>query len=718
MVFSANRGGKAAARAAALTYGGVADLRALLAPRSIALVGASEASSWSQALVANFANLGFQGRLYLVHPRHSQQFGLACHGSVNAIPDQVDCAYVMTGSAVASEVVEDCGRKGVRSLVMLTAGFKELDADGAARERVLVERCRQLGITLLGPNCLGFVNYRERIPAYGLLLAGPLLAGGIAIASQSGGMLLPFHRLALSRGIGLAVSVSIGNEGMCTASDFLAHFLERDDVRVVGALLEGIRDPAGFLRAAGLAQEAGKPLVILKVGRSQVAHRATIAHTGSLAGADAVVDASFRQHGIVRVDTPEELIETCALLATSGWPPGGRTAVVTTSGGASSLIPDLALGTRVEIPDFAPATKARLAALLPSFGHPQNPLDTTGVIVNQPQLLAACVEAVAAENGFDALLINSDVPRDPGSNPAAIEERVALLADAVHRTPLFTAVAATAPTELSPFGLETLARHHLHFANGLALGVRALDHAIFYSQARARRRPAPPRRRRRAPTFLPAGTGVLAEPLAKRLLAAYGIKGPPERLTHTPDEAASAAEAIGFPVVVKVESEDIPHKTEAGGVKLGLRSPDEVRQAYVEVSSCAPGARVQGVLVARQVFPVAELIAGVKLDDHFGPVVLVGLGGILAEAINDVSLRLPPLDEETAREMLGELRGVAALRGARGRPLADLPAVSRVLVALGDLALDLGERLAELDVNPLFALPEGALAGDALVVLR
>ncbi len=694
------------------------DLPALLAPKSIALVGASEASSWSVALVTNFASLGFQGRLHLVNPRHSQQFGLPCHGSVSAIPDQVDFAYVMTGTEAAADVVEDCGRKGVRSLVLLTAGFKEVGVEGAERERAVVERCRELGITLLGPNCLGFVNYRERIPAYGLMLPGPLLAGGIAIASQSGGMVLPFHRLAMSRGIGLAVAVSIGNEAMCTASDFLAHFVARDDVRVVGALLEGIRDPAGFLRAAELAREAGKPLVILKVGRSEAAHRATIAHTASLAGADAVMDAVFAQHSIVRVDSPEDLIETCALLATSGWPSGGRTAVVSTSGGAASLIPDLALGTRIEIPDFAASTKARLGAILPSFGHAQNPLDTTGVIVNQPKLLAACVEAVAAENGFDALLINSDAPRDPGSNPAGIEERVASLAEVVHRGPLFTAIAATVGTELSPFGLETLARHRLHFANGLALGIKALDHAIFYGQARARRRPAPSWRQRPAPNFLNHHTGVLAEPLARRLLAEYGVVGPAEQLTHSVDEAAAAAEAIGFPVVVKVESADIPHKTEVGGVKLGVSSPDEVREAFALVSGCAQGARVDGVLIARQVFPVAELIVGVKQDDHFGPVVLVGLGGIFAEAIDDVSIRLPPIDDETAQGMLSELRVVEVLRGARGRPAADLAAVSRVLIALGDLALDLGRRLAELDVNPLFAMPDGALAGDVLVVLR
>jgi len=206
--------------------------------------------------------------------------------------------------------------------------------------------------------------------------------------------------------------------------------------------------------------------------------------------------------------------------------------------------------------------------------------------------------------------------------------------------------------------------------------------------------------------------------VAKRLLAAYGVTGPPERLTHSPEEAAAAAEAIGFPVVVKVVSADIPHKTEVGGVKLGVRSTDEVREAYELVSNCSPRARLDGVLVARQVFAVADLIVGVKQDDHFGPVLLVGLGGIFAEAIHDVSVRLPPIDEETAQEMLSELRGVEVLRGARGRPVADLAAVARVLVALGDLALDLNARLVELDVNPLFALPDGALAGDALVVLQ
>ena len=637
---------------------------------------------------------------------------------MTAIPDDVDCAYVMTGTTAVAEVIEDCGRKGVPNVVMLSAGFKEVGAQGSELEQAMVARCRELGITLLGPNCLGFVNYRDSVAAYGLLLAPGVQPGGVALVSQSGVMLLHFHRLALARGIGLAASVSIGNEAMLRSSDLVAEFVRREDVRVVGALLEGISDPHGFLVAADAAFDAAKPLVVLKIGRSDASRRSVIAHTGSLAGADAVVDAVLAQKGAIRVTSPEELIETCALLATSGWPRGGRTAVVTTSGGACGLISDLATGTRVEIPDFAPQTKASLAGLLPSFGTPQNPLDTTGVIVNQPALLAECVDAVLAEGGFDVLLINSDPPREAGASPGRAEERLAPLVQVMRRSPIFTAVSATVSSELTPFGREALNRHGLHFANGLELAIRALDGAVFYGQARARRvRPAAAPRRRGRPV---AGdwTGVIGEVETKRLLSAYGIRIPDERLVHSAAGAAAAAAALGYPVVVKVQSRDVVHKTEIGGVKLGLRTAAQVRRAFADVKDAAHGARFEGALVSRQVDPVAELIAGISVDAQFGPIVLVGMGGIFTESLSDVSMRMPPIDEQMAGEMLDELRGVTVLRGARGRPNADLSALAGVLVGLGEMALDLGERLVELDINPLFALPEGALAGDALLVVR
>jgi acyl-CoA synthetase (NDP forming) len=696
----------------------VIGMGSLLVPRSIALVGATEASSWAQAVIANLTGLGYEGAIHLVHPRHSEQFGRPCHPTLNDVPGEVDCAYVMTGTGAAPQVIEDCGRKGVPNVVMLSAGFKEVGEKGLELEQEMVARCQELDITLLGPNCLGFINYKDRIAAYGLLLAAPVPAGAIALISQSGVMLLHFHRLAAARGIGLAASVSIGNEAMLKASDLVQEFIRREDVRVVGALLEGFRDPAAFLAAVEAAFEAEKPLVVLKVGRSEASRRAVIAHTGSLAGADAVADAVLRQKGAIRVTSPEELIETCALLATSGWPRGGRTAVVTTSGGACGLVSDLASGTRVEIPDFAPETKTRLADLLPNFGTPQNPLDTTGVIVNQPALLAACVDVVMADGRFDALLINSDPPRDAGAGPGRVEERLAPLAEVVRRAPIFTALSATVSGELTPFGREALARHGLHFANGLQLGIRALDNAVSYGRKRSRPIPPASTRARRVHPLDQSWNGVIAEVDAKRLLVAHHIGVPDERLVHSAANAVAAAAAIGYPVVLKVQSRDIAHKTEVGGVRLGLRTAAEVRRAYVEVKEAARRVRFEGVLVSHQVEPVAELIAGISSDPQFGNMVLVGMGGIFAESLRDVSLRMPPIDEQTAAEMLEELRGATVLDGVRGRPAADRAALAKVLVALGDIALDLGERLVELDINPLFALPVGALAGDALLVMR
>jgi acetate---CoA ligase (ADP-forming) len=680
----------------------------LLAPRSLALIGATESSSWSQALLGNLQLFGFDGRLHLVHPRHSSQFGRPCHPSLADVPDEVDAAYVMTGTALAEQVLTDCARKGVRSVVMLTAGFREVGGEGVERERRIVDLAREHGITMLGPNCLGFINYTARTPAYALTLNAPLPPGRVAIASQSGATLMHLHRLAYARGAGLARMVSIGNEAMCTSADLLDAWLEDPDVAVLGVMLEGFRDPVHFLAVARRALDAGKPLVVLKAGRSPVVQRAASAHTGSLAGEDRVADAVLRQVGAVRVGSLEELLETCVVLDRHGWPEGRRTAVITTSGGSCSLVSDLTADTVLDLADFAPETKQRLGELLPDFGTPQNPLDTTGVIVNQPGLLADCVDAVVAENSYDAFLVNTDPPRTEGLTPGLTEQRLNALVGALERVPVFWTLASTAAVDLTDYGREAMLRHGLYCSNGLPLGVAAVDGAIRYGLARQRRRPVPQHAAR--PVDVPGGT--LDEVRSRELLASGGIESVPARQVREAAAAGEAADALGYPCVVKIVSAEVTHKSDAGGVRLGLQTRADVEAAAAELLG-----RHGSVLVARQVAPVAELLAGVTLDAVFGPVVVVGLGGIFTEVLDDVAMRLPPLDEAEALEMLSELRGAAVLNGARGRPPADAAAIARVLVKLGDLALDLGGRLRAIDVNPLFALPEGALAGDALVEL-
>ena len=698
-----------------------------LNPRSIALVGATEQSLWSAILVANFRNCGYTGEVHLVHPRRTEAFGQRCYPELGAIPGDVDHAYLMTGTSAALDVVEDCGRKGVRNVTMLTSGFRETGPGGEALEEALVGRCRELGIRLQGPNCLGFVNYHDQVPAYGLILAPPLEPGGIALLSQSGAMLLQFHRLGQARGIGLAYTVSIGNEAMLDAADFLDELLGRSEVRVLGALLEGIRNPDHFLDVADRALAAGKPLVVLKVGRGEATSRSVAAHTGSLVGADAVVDAAFRQHGVVRVRSLEELVETCGLLAVGGWPAGPRTAVITTSGGSCGMIADLAHGTRIEMPDFGDETKRRVADILPTFGTPQNPLDTTGVIIDQPDLLGQCIDAVVAEGGYDALLINSDAPRDPGPNPDLTERRIAALADALERAPLFTVLASSSSLDPAPYSRELMARHQLHFAGGLEMGVRTLHHAIGYGLARAvatSRHTRSVARGREAPFMVEGWRGTVAELETKRILEEYGINPPAERLASDANQAVGIAAEIGFPIVLKVHSPDIAHRSDVGGVRVGLSDGAAVRAAWDEVLASVrwhrPDARIDGMLVAQQVEPVVELIVGLKMDEVFGPVVVAGAGGLFVEVLEDVALRLPPIDDDEAQSMLRELRIAPLMRGARGRPEGDVAAAARVLVQLGELALDLGPRLRALDINPLLMLREGqgALAADALLVLE
>ncbi|MDQ6691559.1 MAG: acetate--CoA ligase family protein [Candidatus Dormibacteraeota bacterium] len=701
--------------------GGRERVRRILDADSLALVGATENSAWSLSLVTNLRTLGYGGRLHFVNPRYRSVFGSQCHPTIAAIPERVDCAYVMTGTDSVPAVVDDMAAAGVRQAVLLTAGYRETGPEGARREAELVARCRSHGITIQGPNCLGFINYRRQTAAYALPIQPPLLSGSIGLLSHSGAMLLHLHRLAHSRGIGLSYLVSSGNEAMLDANDFLEHLIEDDDTIVVGAHLEGIADAGRFLQLADRALAAGKPLVVLKAGTSPAGQRSAAAHTGALAVEDRVVDAAFRQSGVIRVASLEELVETAALLGLPRRPQGRRLAMLTASGGASSILADLAQHTRLSVPDLSPATRAELTEILPPFATPQNPLDTTGLVMQDMTLLPRSLAAIARDPTFDIALVVWDAPRDAGIDEARTESRLAAVAQAVRDAPIPTFVTSYVAGELTAFGVAAVRRNQIHFANGMPLAMRALDAAVAYTEAVSRRKAKGAYRWPRSGVPAPPTTGALSEVASLRLLARFGISVPVERVAHSALEAARLAREGGFPAVVKVISPDIPHKTEAGAVRLHLLTADEVATAYREVllsaRAFAPDARVEGVLVARQVFPVAELVAGIVRDPQFGPMILVGLGGVLVEVFGDVALRRAPIDFDEAVAMLGELRGRAVLEGVRGTQRGDLHAAASCLVRLGQMAAEL-DTLQVVDVNPLFVLPdgEGVIAGDALVV--
>ena len=709
----------------------IARIARLLSPRSIALVGATENSFWSRAIIQNLATLGYTGSMHLIHPKQPRQFDRPCYPSVRDVPEVVDHAYVMTGTRHALAVLADCVEKGVHSVTMLTAGFKEMDQTGAQLERQVVDVCREHEIALIGPNCLGFVNALAPVPAYALLMGEAPLPGHVGMLLQSGALLNHVHRLARNRNIGLTYLVSSGNEALLDASDYLGFLVEDPETTVVGALIEGIRRPAAFARVAERAMALGKPLVVFKAGRSVAAARSATAHTAALTGADAVVSALFKQLGVIRVDSIEELVETTGFLAAYGWPAGRRAGVVTPSGGSCGIISDLCHGTAIDLPDYGPATKARIREILPEFGTAQNPLDTTGVIVLDATLIPRTAAVVCEDPGMDLMVVVQDVPRDPGPVPARNDERMQFLADALARSPKFACAINTVAGELTPYGREIVARFGVHFGNGLTLGVSALDKAIRYGEARrrflARTDGTPPLAGVDRPTTRVQGDGrrrTLNEAEAKALLRAHGIPTTREIVATDATSAVRAADAIGYPVVLKILAADVPHKTEAGGVALHLASPEDVRAAYDRVVAAVrrykPDVAIEGVLIAEQVVGAVECLAGVSVDPLFGPVIVAGLGGSFVEILNDVALRLPPFDQNEALAMLGELRGRKILDGARGQPPADVDALARTLVCLGNLAVELRDRIAEVDVNPLFVLPagQGVKAADALVVTR
>jgi acetate---CoA ligase (ADP-forming) len=706
----------------------VGRIRRLLTPRSIALVGATENSFWSRTIVENLTKLGFAGEIYLVHPRQPRQFDRPCFPRVSAIPGPVDHAYVMTGIQHAMTVLHDCAEKGVPGVTMLTAGFKETDDTGARRQEELVEFCQEHGIALLGPNCLGFVNARLPVPAFALLMGERPIPGGVGVVLQSGALLNHVHRLAWTRNIGLSYLISSGNEAVLDSADFLSFLVEDPDTKVVGALIEGIHRPAAFAEVAEHALHRGKPIVVLKTGRSQAASRVAIAHTASLTGSDGVVDALFKQLGIIRVGTVEELVETLGFLQAYGWPNGRRAGVVTPSGGSCGVISDLCQGTAIELPDFGVATKQKIREILPEFATPQNPLDTTGVIVQDASLIPRTADVVASDADLDLLVVVQDPPRGPGPVPGRAEERVQLLATTLANSPKFACAVQTTASELTPYACELLAASNVFLANGLPHLVGSLDRAIRYGEFR--RRALGRDRQLALSRSLAGGPGsarqerrVLNEAEALALLRQYGIESAAHDIASSPDEAGRIATELGYPVVVKVLSASIPHKTDVGGVLVGLASEAAVRsgcQSIIEnVHEKLPSASIEGFLVAEQITDAIEMIAGVSVDPQMGLAVVVGVGGIFAEALNDVTLRLPPFDEAEATRMIAELRGHRLLDGARGRPRADVPALAEVLVRLGNLALAERHRLVELDVNPLFVLPlgQGTKAADALAVM-
>ncbi|WP_433622144.1 acetate--CoA ligase family protein [Nocardia sp. CA-120079] len=703
-----------------------ARLREFFDSRSIAMVGASDNSGWARFIVASCATAGFRGPLVPVHPRAETAFGLPAVPSLRDLPEPVDVAYLLTPAHVNESVLDDMAAAGIRNAIVLAAGYREAGAEGKALEEAMVAHAAANDIIVLGPNCLGFVNAHTRCAPLALNMP-PVTAGPVGVALQSGGLADYVMTFANAHGIGLSTVASMGNEAMITTADVINYLVDDEATKVICLFLEEIGEPAGFALAALRAHEAGKPIIALKVGSSPAGQLAAFVHTGAVAGDDKVIDAAFRQLNVIRVTSLEELLSTAAALGYNRWPQGRRMGVLTPSGGACDIIADIASANGIEIPDFAPATVEGMRALVPAEQEPRNPLDvgsyhyanlnsTSGNL----RAVDRALDIITRDPGMDFVLFGGVYA--PARRPAdtalgaAAEERMDWLAKQIAAAPIPVISIGSTCLDVSGYGSELLTNRNINILPGINEGIRAIGNALRWLENRERVQPiGQPTETSRHVSI----SGPWSEAQGRDLLASSGVSVVPGDLATSADDAVDIARRVGFPVVLKICSAQINHKSDVGGVALGLNSEAEVRSAYERVRAAGarvPGATVEGVLVTSMRTGGIELLAGVTVDPTFGPVLAVGLGGIWVEVLRDSSLRVLPVDTAEVKRMLTELRGLPLLQGARGTVPADLDALAEAITRIARTAQSLGAALRAMEVNPLWVNGDQVEALDILVV--
>jgi acyl-CoA synthetase (NDP forming) len=679
-------------------------------PRSIALVGATDNSRWSVYTYENLKNFAFPGPIYLVNPHREMVHGTPAHKSLREIAEPIDLAFVMVPTQQALAVVAEAAEAGITNFVILTSGFSEMGVEGARLERALLAYAQEHALTILGPNGNGFINITDRITPYGLPIAPPMNAGPVGVVLQSGALASAVLAFAQAHAIGLSLLVSMGNESMISVTDVVDYLLEDDNTRSIALFLESIRHPEELRRVASKARERQKPIVALKIGRSAASSRTALAHTGALVGNDDVNDAAFRQLGIMRVRSLEDLLTTAALAGYAGPLPGRRMGVVTPSGGACDILADLAEEAGIALPDFAPETVERLQKVLPPFSTAHNPLDVTGYIVVDATLQQRALEVVVNDPKFDFVLYLSSADGSRALTPAALAitlEQYDRLAAIIRASPHPVIPITNTCLDLQAVARAVVERTGLHFAAGLEHGMHALGQLLWWSELmRATPEPAQEESLPPASPGLSTFKGIWSEACARTLLQEAGIPVIPGTLVTSAEEVAHAARELGFPVALKIQSAAITHKTDVGGVALNLDSEDAVRVEFAallaRVRANCPGAEIEGVLVMPMRTGGTDLLVSVMRDPLWGQVLTLGLGGIWTESLKDTLVRVLPVQRDEIEAMLGELRGAAVLHGGRGRVPVDIHALSDVIYRISLLARSLASRLDVLEINPLW----------------
>lgn len=704
-------------------------LRRLVSPASVAIVGASPTpGSFGQRTQANMAR--FQGPVYLVNPKYDTIDGRPCYPDLHALPQVPDCVIVAVAGQFVLPLIDACAGLGIGGVVLYASGFAETGKPAAiAAQAEIARRAALGGVRVAGPNSVGLVDVGS---GAGMLFMPefdetPLRLGRVGIVSQSGALGYTLLQ-GMQRGVGFSRFLAAGNSCDVDVCDFINFLADDPHTQAVACILEGVRDGQRLLRAGQRLFDAGKTLVVYKTGRGETSREVALSHTGSMIGSAEAYDAAFRRIGAVTVDDLSRLLETAAFFSKVGRAGSGRgVGVMATSGGAAVAAADMAQLHGVALPPLGERAAAILSRVVPDFGRVGNPADTTAEVLRSGETFATCIQAFLDDPAFDALVVpNVLASRVASQARAAVLQRLAAGCD----KPI---VAVWMNDWLEGPGAASIdSDPRLSLFRSMDSCFRSLQQR--YALADLRARPAPrwpafdAQARARARSDVgaaldgvrDAATSILTERQSKQLLRAYGIDCTREALAGDVEAAVAQARAIGFPVALKVESPAITHKTEAGVVRLDLRDEAAVRQAYHAVlqaaARTAPAAHINGVLVQQMIGAGIEIVVGVRRDPQFGAMIMVGLGGVLVEVLRDAATRLAPVSIDEAHDMLAGLRGARLLDGYRGQSAANVAALAELVSRVSLQAADFQHRIDQIDINPVIASADSAVAVDALIV--
>jgi acetyltransferase len=699
----------------------LASIDKMLNPSSIAVVGATPRMQYGGRFLAAALKSQDRVRVYPVNPRYDEIMGVKSYPSVSDLPESPDLVGIVVPYHRVLDVLKESHEKGAKSAVVISAGFSERDLDDRRDlQAELGQFAQESGVRICGPNCLGLANIRDDIWASSSSRGSDGLTGPVGLICQSGASAFgPFLNRAIEDGIGLSHIISTGNEADLDFCDFARYLLDDDGVRVIAGFVEGFKSARKFVELAQLAEERGKPIVLIKIGRSQLGSRAARSHTAALTGLDERYDAMFAQYGVIRVQDYDELLQVSNMMAHMPKPVQPGVAVVSHSGGVSSLTADMCGQAGLDLPMLSQRAEDGINDILKGFGWAANPSDVTGFANSEsfPDIMRYLIE----EPGVGSLVVAS-----AGADPQA--EQVIAQRDSSEKGVAFLWTGTRGATSGLP-KLKAASIPVFYVPDKLAQGLRSLQD---YHGWRDRREAdgfgaAPPisqQQEAAVAAALALGRSSLSESESKQLIAAWGVPGTREETASSAEQAAEIAARIGYPIAMKVDSPDILHKTEAGVVRLGIGDSGQVGEAFQAINAnareYAPDALLNGALVQEMVADGVETIVGVSYDEQLGPILLFGTGGVMVEVYEDVALRVCPITRAEAMEMIAEVKGSRLLQGFRGRPKADIDALADILVQVSHMAVNLEGKLEELDINPLMVLPDGrgVKAADALVTLR